>query len=317
MSNQLYFAHLSDIHLCHAGDRGDILGGHAAGFLANVITQLNNRPELEFVLISGDLVNDALAAEFDQFDQLISRLKKPYYIIPGNHDRRDAEATVGLTRYEVAQRYNPQVSQRPVDGNSQAGYWSQTVKTGIQLIGLDSIRDADWGGEVDENQLNWLKQELPRHADKLVILTIHHPLHPLAPIDETPKGRNFYANNGAELIALLDQHPQCQLVLTGHHHCTRADMVGARLHLACPGIGIYPFAYRTIRLTQQTDQAWQVSWQTHPASDDKTVAYGRALMLEVWQEKANIPLEVVEVHADIAWGPSDYDRLGEMILSHH
>jgi len=308
------FAQLSDIHINHVqGDHHDVLGGQSAGWLKDVITELSRQTHLDMVLISGDLVDNALPSEFSQFGQIINRLTRPCHIIPGNHDRRDLNSVTGLSRYEFAQHFNPQIADRPNDGQAQAGYWSLAVHPQIQVIGLDSIRDADWSGVIDAPQMAWLEEELTHHNDKFVIVMVHHPLRKLAPIDSQAGWTNFVCNNGAEVLALLDRHPQVKLVLTGHHHCTKADLVGARLHLASPAIAIYPCAYRTIRLTHQPDNCWQVSWQTHPAATKAMVEHSRQMMFAAW-EQARFDSGMIAEHADIAWG-NDFDRDGEIVFN--
>jgi 3',5'-cyclic AMP phosphodiesterase CpdA len=309
---QIHFAQLSDIHISAAGDHHDLLSGRSAGFLADIVAKLNRIDLLEFVLITGDLFDFANEAEFDQFQQIILTLQKPYYVIPGNHDRRPPGSEEGLTRHQFAQRFNPQVAARPAAPDLQAGYWSIDLGAQLQLIGLDSIRDQDWGGIVDAVQMDWLKTELDRCRDKFVIVAIHHPLHALAAIDSHPDWNNFVCANGQEVIALLDGAPQVKVVLTGHHHLNRVDKLGQRLHLACPAIATYPCAYRTFTLTQQASNGWLLEWQTHPAADQVTVVEAREIMLRAWQG-AGFEAAFVEAFAQLALG-SESDRNGSAVL---
>ena len=309
----LHFAQISDIHISALGDRYDMLSGQSAGFLRRICRELNRLDSLDFVLITGDLADTAAQSEFDQFQTIIKQLHKPYYIIPGNHDRRDAEQTEGLTRHDFARYFNPQIEDRPTDPAWQAGYWSRPVAEGVQLIGLDSIVDDDWNGRVDEMQWAWLEAELAQHADKFVMVAIHHPLHKLAPIDDLPKWGKFVCDNGPELLALFDQHPQVKLVLTGHHHLNKAEEVGQRLHLACPAMGLYPCAYRTLTLSDQPDGRWQLTWQTHSATDAATVTLARERMYTTWLEHVGMPVEFVEEHIALAVG-GEWDRAGAVSL---
>jgi Icc protein len=280
----LHFAQISDIHISSLGDRYDMLSSRSAGFLADIFAELNQVEDLDFVLITGDLFDTAHWEEFDRFQQIIRTLQKPYHIIPGNHDRCNLDSTQGLTRRQFAHRFNPQVEARPTAPEAQTGYWSVTVNPDVQLIGLDSIRDEDWGGIIDAIQVEWLKSELIKHADKLVILAIHHPFHTLAPIDHHPDWSNFVCDNGSEMLTLLDHYPQVKVVLTGHHHLAKVDAFGQRLHLACPAVSIYPCAYRTLRLSQQVNGTWLIEWQTHHIVDEVTLADAKERMINTWTE---------------------------------
>ena len=309
----LHFAQISDIHISSLGDHHDMLSGQSAGFLTDILTTLNQIDDLDFVLISGDLFDTASPPEFERFQSVFKTLTKPCYIIPGNHDRREANSQTGLTRHDFARIFNPQVEARPAEPAAQNGYWSIAINAGVQLIGLDSIVDNNWNGVIDRQQLSWLKAELAARSDKCIILAVHHPLHKLAPIDDLPAWQNFVCDNGPELLALLDQHPQVKLVLTGHHHLAKADQLGSRLHLACPAVALYPCAYRTVRLTQAPNKTWSIAWQTHPATDKATIAEARQQMFTTWTTSVGFETDFVETHIDLAQG-DQFDRAGQVIL---
>ena len=305
----LHFAQISDIHISSLGDHHDMLSGRAAKILAGIVAELNRTADLDFVLITGDLFDQGSHEEFNAFQEVIRALKKPVYILTGNHDRRPAERSEGLTRHEFARHFNPQIGARPSAPEAQVGYWSIEVHPQVQLIGLDSVRDRDWGGIVDDIQIEWLQGELARHADKLVIVGIHHPLHPLSPIDQDPAWRYFVCDNGPELLTLLDDYPQVKIVLTAHHHLSKVDKVGPRLHVANPAIVIYPCGYRTFRLTRRPgNPAWQVQWHTHPAVDTATMAEARDLLAGNLRDAGFAP-DFTREYVLAAWG-SDYDRNG-------
>jgi 3',5'-cyclic AMP phosphodiesterase CpdA len=311
---ELFFAQISDIHISSLGDHHDMLSGHSADFLNQILAELGSIEDLDFVLFTGDLFDTADHGEFQRFHEAIERFSKPYYVIPGNHDRRPIDRTEGLTRRHFAQHFNPQVAARPISGDAQLGYWSRALSPRVRLIGLDSVKDADWGGLVDAIQLDWLKSELDQSEEQLVIVAIHHPLHPLAPIDADPNWRNFVCDNGAEVLAVLDACPQVKLVLTGHHHLTKVDWLGSRLHLACPSLAIYPCAYRTFRLSRQSlgEPEWQLAWQSHDATDGATIALAREVMARTWQGHG-FAADFVEELASIALG-SEFDRNGTAVL---
>jgi 3',5'-cyclic-AMP phosphodiesterase len=303
MMTTLHFAQLSDIHISVLGDRYDMLSGQSAGFLADIVADLNQVKDLDFVLITGDVLDTAHTTELDRFQQLIRALTKPSSILPGNHDRRNPDDSAGLTRRDFARHFNPQFAARPTAPETQAGYWSAAVSSQVQLIGLDSPRDADWGGVIDAPQVAWLENELAALVDKLVILAVHHPFHSLAPIDHHPQWTKFVCDNGPEMLALLNRYPQVKVVLTGHHHQAKVDRLGARLHIACPAVAVYPCAYRTFRLSQNGGGAWSLAWQTHFITNESTRADARQRFLTEWQKApGGFTPDFVEDYARLALG---------------
>jgi len=105
----IHFAHISDIHISAQGDSYDMLSGRAGNFLTDIVARLNQQVDLNFVLITGDLFNQANPPELSLFQRAIQALQKPYYVIPGNHDRGETDSPDGLTRLEFAERFNPQI----------------------------------------------------------------------------------------------------------------------------------------------------------------------------------------------------------------
>ncbi|HEX9925697.1 MAG TPA: hypothetical protein VGD99_23785, partial [Anaerolineae bacterium] len=118
--------------------------------------------------------------------------------------------------------------------------------------------------------------------------------------------------NGPELLTLLDSQPQVKVVLTGHHHLTKADTLGRRIHLACPALAIYPCAYRTLRFDQHSGDQWWVEWQTHQATDEANLADAHTRMLEGWIE-VGFERDFVEAYVRQAWGREE-DRRGRVVL---
>ncbi|HEY84399.1 MAG TPA: hypothetical protein G4N96_04695 [Chloroflexi bacterium] len=266
MSLSIKFAHISDIHVAKDGDYGFMLTEDAQRFLAEIIQRLNALPDLDFVFINGDCLNSGHQVELERFQAIIAQLKKPLFIVPGNHDGDAADDPQIFTQRYFASLFNPQFAKRPATG--QAGYFSATLKEGAQFIGLDTSIPGQIGGRVDEAQLRWLKDELAQRSDKLVILGVHHPLHPLCPQDTGGVWLDwFVCANGEKVQSLLDAHPAVQLVLCGHHHVSKVFRAGGQLHVVSPPLATYPSAYRLIELAQQED-GWRIAWQTYYAPED-------------------------------------------------
>src|ERR687891_182941 len=62
-----------------------------AAFLARAVDHiLHLDPRPDVVLATGDLVDAGTAAEYARLRHLLAPLAMPVYLIPGNHDERDA-----------------------------------------------------------------------------------------------------------------------------------------------------------------------------------------------------------------------------------
>lgn len=75
---KICFAVLSDTHL----------GSYAYALddLNKAIDDINARPDIQFVIISGDITEFGTDQEIEGTRQVLSRLTKKYLFVPGNHD---------------------------------------------------------------------------------------------------------------------------------------------------------------------------------------------------------------------------------------
>ncbi|WP_207432003.1 PQQ-binding-like beta-propeller repeat protein [Sabulibacter ruber] len=73
------FAFVTDTHI------GSPNGG-AEEDLQRTISDINQLPNIDFVLLTGDITEMGTDKELKLAKQIISQLKVPYYIVPGNHD---------------------------------------------------------------------------------------------------------------------------------------------------------------------------------------------------------------------------------------
>lgn len=274
----LTFAHLTDFHLSADGLpwADTTLPEH---LLARTVEALNARGDLDFVLITGDVLDLATPDELHRARDLLAGLTVPWHFIPGNHDGFIHESSPGaLPPAEAVSGLDPRMSEPPPD--AQHGRWRRDVAEGVVLIGLDSRLADDWNGLVETQQLHWLQTQLDRsRAADLVIVAVHHPLHPMAPVDTRPWWSNFICDNGGEVQALLNRYPNVRLVLGGHHHAHHIKRHGETLHVFTAPLTLYPCEYRIIRLTPGGD-GWQARVETHSAAGEAERKAARDDLLE-------------------------------------
>lgn len=86
----LKFAVLSDIHFSlHGSDSGLKMLDSGRRLLPGLLQEINEMSDVDFVIFSGDLFVDPLWPELKELVSILKKeLRKPFYVIPGNHDRR-------------------------------------------------------------------------------------------------------------------------------------------------------------------------------------------------------------------------------------
>src|SRR3954468_21474648 len=89
-SRSMIIAHISDPHVVVPGA---LLYGRVdtADFLKRAVADLNRLdPPPDIVVITGDLVDKGEPEEYDRLRALLAPLAMPIFVIPGNHDGREA-----------------------------------------------------------------------------------------------------------------------------------------------------------------------------------------------------------------------------------
>lgn len=71
------YAFVTDTHVGTATGEED---------LRRTVKDINNQPDLDFIVVTGDVTEMGTKLEIKLANSILNGLKKPYYVIPGNHD---------------------------------------------------------------------------------------------------------------------------------------------------------------------------------------------------------------------------------------
>jgi acid phosphatase type 7 len=154
-----------------------------------------------------------------QFYEPYAHYNLPILAIPGNHDgdNSDEPNTPSLSAFVEnfcarTPHLDPQAQETNRDTMTQPNvYWTLQDEL-FSIIGL--YTNVPEGGQVDQDQLEWLIGELKAPAaDHLLIVALHHP----------PYSADAHHGGSARMGALLDQAFKesgrvPDMVLTGHVH---------------------------------------------------------------------------------------------------
>jgi 3',5'-cyclic-AMP phosphodiesterase len=154
-------AQISDRHVRPVGElyKGLIDSNTMLSAAVAHLNALDPRPQLVFV--SGDLVEEGLASEYDAVRLILSGLRIPYRVIPGNHDEREAfrEAFADHAYLPI--------------GNAPLHYSVEELP--VRLIALDSSVPGEHHGLVDKAGLEWLADTLAADPSRPTMVAMHHP----------------------------------------------------------------------------------------------------------------------------------------------
>lgn len=184
-----------------------------------------NAIQPDFVLTGGDLIDDALRASHGRADSLYrlykemsARFQMPVYNAMGNHEH------YGFTAQPPVDPSDPDYGDRMFERQIGKRYYSFDHKGWhfMVLEGTTEIEEGRYEGLIEEEQLNWIREDLSGvdPATPIVLVT-HIPLVSVMPqIQHGP----LYADNQSTLITNQQQvlapfrKMNLKLVLQGHLH---------------------------------------------------------------------------------------------------
>lgn len=155
------FIHLSDTHIAPAADFAKY-GHYAVRNLNAVVDAINALSfPIDFVLHTGDVVDDELAESYRTAQPLLNRIRYPVYYASGNHDEAALLQREVLGLPEASPRY---------DHRFRVG--------GVDFAVFDTRGPNDPAGQLQPDQLAALGALCTPEGGPLVIV-LHHPPVPL------------------------------------------------------------------------------------------------------------------------------------------
>lgn len=192
---------LTDLHLRPPGMAAN-RNAETNALTERALRAVRNLPKApDVIVISGDLTDCGLAAEYAVLTDLLRRLTKvPVLLIPGNHDRRDVMRT--------QMRHMPGVNDDPQ-------FVQYTIETfALRLVMLDTVMPGAHYGELCTARLEWLQTALASQPHRPTVVVMHHP-----PFDSGMRHMDSTNLRNSDAFAgVIARNRQVQRILCGHLH---------------------------------------------------------------------------------------------------
>ena len=221
----MLIAQISDVHLKPEGILAYGVADTATALARAVkhINTLNPRPDL--VLATGDLVDEGASESYVLLRRLLSPLKPPLFVVPGNHDHK-----VSLRNALPEHPYLYDTVEE--EGERFVCFTLETYP--VRLIGLDTVTPGEHGGGLGRGRLVWLDRNLADRPDAPTVVFMHHP--PFASGIGQMDQELFFGQQ--ELAHIIKKHPQVERILCGHVHRPVFRRFAGTIASICPGIGM-------------------------------------------------------------------------------
>lgn len=235
----LKFAQVSDVHF-YTGENNTTykMIAESPKLLDDAIAQINEIPNVSFVMFTGDQIDKPFEKELNAFLPHLEKLNAPWYFAFGNHDTMYGGYLTPSLYMQLVNKYNKNYK-------FEKTYYSFVPQKGYKAIVLDTIiRDKlTSNGRIGEQQLEWLDQELASSTKDTILIFMHVPL--LEPY-VSPNHRLLDADKMEEI---LNKYKNPIAVFQGHYHGAKITQKGHILYVSCPSMVTYPNAFRMITVT--------------------------------------------------------------------
>ena len=216
----MLFCQISDLHIKAARKPAYGVVDTAGMFEACVAAVLRLAPAPDAVFITGDLVDLGTDAEYQLLAQLIAPLQAgadlPVYLIPGNHDEREALRR-NFPQHAYLRQWQP-FAQYVIDDFP------------LRIVALDTLIPGAGGGLLCPERLGWLERALAAAPAKPTVILMHHP-----PFVTGIGHMDRVGLQGIDALeAIVARHPQVERLLCGHLHRSIQARFGGTLASTCP-----------------------------------------------------------------------------------
>lgn len=181
--------------------------------IAHILAQ---KQQPDIVVITGDLVDGGRPEEYAYLRELLAPLSMPTYLLPGNHDDRNALRATFLDHAYL--RQTERFVQYVIDAAP------------LRLIALDTVIARQSDGELCSTRLAWLEDRLAEAPQTPVVILMHHP--PFSTGIGHMDRIGFADARGLEEI--VSRHPRIERILCGHLHRPIHVRFGGTIASTCP-----------------------------------------------------------------------------------
>ncbi len=240
-ASDLKFVQLSDVHFSDAGVNTTFkMTGESPKLLEDAVNQINEISDVNFVMLTGDQVNVPYEKELQAFLKYAEKIKAPWYVVFGNHDRCVGGYLTKELYFDIVAKHNENFKYK-------TPYYSFVPRKGYKVIVLDTIIDdkVTSNGRIYDEELVWLDKQLKESQKDVVLIFMHVPI-----IEPFPSSGHRLLNAG-EVQGIIEKYKNPIAVFAGHYHAAKITQNENVLYVASPALVSYPNAFRVVTVRNE------------------------------------------------------------------
>lgn len=242
-SEEIKFVQLSDIHTSHEKNiRGARLLPYSYQILNDVLIDIKNEKNIDFIAITGDGINLPQKKLANEFIKIMNNTKIPYFWVFGNHDVSKLACFDSNELLKLTNSRNKNFKLNNV-------YDSFEYKNDFKLIILNAVIETKptSQGYIDEKQLCFLNDKLNEAKEKkqIPLIFIHHPINP-----PYCGSSHHEIKNSKDIKEILNKFNNPIFVFQGHYHIPKIEKLNNVLYISSPSLIQYPNAFRIISINK-------------------------------------------------------------------
>jgi len=225
----------------------------AGGVLEKTIADINSIPDVDFVVFSGDNIDQASPTDLKAFLAIANKLNVPYYMVIGNHEVFKSQKFDKKEYMKIVSKYSNNC--RP----SGANYVFE--KKGFVFLVVDGAKEVIPGpaGYYKKDTLKWLDKKLTHYKNSQVVIVQHFP------IVEPYHNRTHTTYNIQDYEAVLKKHHNVIAIFSGHYHGNGENMKDGIYHVSTPALVESPHNFKLVEISGKKKNDYQVYTQLRHA----------------------------------------------------
>lgn len=253
-AKDLKFIQISDSHFSPVAIEGSQREVEKSkGILEKTMDDINTIPDVDFVVFTGDNIDQSNDTDLKAFLKMANRLHVPYYVVIGNHEVFKSQKFDKKAYMKVVRRYSKNCRAK------NANY--VFIKNGFVFIVVDGAKEVIPGpaGYFKKDTLNWLDKQLTKYKNDNVVIFQHFPIVPPC------YNRTHATYNVDEYKNVLKKHSNVIAIFSGHYHANGEQMVDGIYHVSTPALVASPHDYKVVEICGSSKKGFNVYTQLRHA----------------------------------------------------